>query len=991
MWIERIEFVGFGNLVNQKIEFSRSKLNLVVESNEYGKSTIGDAIWAVLFDYPDTRTSAKKLSDREARQPAAGGPYKVCLDIVHKDRSLRIVRDFAAKTVRVFDQNKGDIDVTTDYLSGPTQDDLGQKLTGMSRDLFRNTFFVGQGDLDSNALNEADDLSPLLQSLADSSGAATTSATAVSVLETALAHFPYQGIRVRADKLLQQLESEQERLQVVLSELSSEHEGAQIEFGKLTELENKIQSIDMQSKASDYFQLCMEAADVDSRLIKAQERVLRVNDLKTQLAKLSEFKEFPVERSRSVEELWTKRESRLSDHQRMELELKLKEKQVQARQLEIREKWEDVNQFTVEDAQNISSLARTLGEVKGEISDSKRKRDDEAVRVKEVGVELDKLSSVRSALLNLDARDMDNAQAYNAMITAARDQIRECEGTVWRARQILPEIEEQRKGKLSSCRNSFFAQGILFVIFAGLVGAMMSVFHMTWSDPRLLASVVPLLVVAGWVLFTFMQLGAAKSYRAEDAKKAKDDEQSGTDKGTELHQKIMGLEIRLDDLARKAGITSGAELTKHIQSYGTASAQLKDLDLLDQMLDGRESHLVKLAGQLEPYFTKAKRNADKITSELAFKLADDINQFLEESRTVSSSSGALDHHRSELKFLADEIKDIDAQLKEHFDIAKVEHPGDPAVGYQEFTAALKSYRQWESLMSELGRMEQDTTSDLPVGELPSIVSKLETRRKTLWSKIEDLIARYPDIGQLAPPLESPTVSGSSAELPAGEAALDEMRKQREELLVKTRAATGNYDERYVRTVEELEDLEFDIEHVRRGKSALELARDTFLRLSEETHSHWSSRLNEISKEMLQSLSTDFESFHFDPELRLTARRKGQSEPLQPANINSQASGGTREQLHLLARMVVAKHLAEQSALPIILDEPFSESDDGRFLSVMRFLLGTMVGQHQVILFSCHHNRHQWLVDQLSEEQRDLVQQCRLEPLAVMSDATSSSL
>ncbi len=990
MWIERIEFIGFGNLVNQKIEFSRTRLNLVVESNEYGKSTIGDAIWAVLFDYPDTRTTAKKIGDREAKQPAAGGAYKVCLDVVDKERSLRIVRDFAAKTVRVFDQNKGDIDVTSDYLSGPTQDDLGQKLTGMSRDLFRNTFFVGQGDLDSNALNQADDLSPLLQSLADSSGAATTSATAVAVLESALAHFPYQGIRVRADKLLQQLETEQERLHDLLTELSSEHEGAQIEFGKLAELESKIQSIEMKSRVSDYFQLCMDAADLDSRLIKAQERVLRVNDLKTQMAKLNEFKDFPVERSRSVEELWTKRQSRLSDHQRMEVDLKLKDKQMQARQLEIREKWEGVNQFTVEDAQNISSLARTLSEVKGEVSDSKKKRDDEAVRVKEVGVELDKLSGVRSALLNLDARDLDNAQAYNAMIVAAREQIRECEGTVWRARQILPEIEEQRKSKLSSCRNSFVAQGILFVIFAGLVGAMMSVFHLGASDPRLLASLVPLVVVVGWGLFTFMQLGAAKAYRADDARKAKEDEQSGTDKGTELHQKIMGLEIRLDDLARKAGITSGAELTKHIQSYGSSSAQLKDLDLLDQMIDGRESHLVKLTGQLEPYFTKAKRSADNITSELAFKLADDINHFLEESRTVSASSGSLEHLRSELKFLADELQDIDAQLKEHFANAKLEHPDDVTLGYEEFTSALNKYRQWESLMTELGRMDQDTTSDLPVGELPAIVAKLESQRKALWTKIEDLISKYPDIGQLAPPMESPAHQVAIADADSPELSVEELRAKREDLLVKTRSATKNYDEKYLRTVEELEDLELDIEHVRRGKSALELARDTFQRLSDETHSHWSSRLNEISKEMLQSLSTDFESLHFDPELRLTARRKGQSEPLQPANINSQASGGTREQLHLLARMVVAKHLAEQSALPIILDEPFSESDDDRFLSVMRFLLSTIVGQHQVILFSCHHKRHQWLIDQLSEEQRNLVQQCRLQPLTMMSDAASPS-
>ena len=149
-------------------------------------------------------------------------------------------------------------------------------------------------------------------------------------------------------------------------------------------------------------------------------------------------------------------------------------------------------------------------------------------------------------------------------------------------------------------------------------------------------------------------------------------------------------------------------------------------------------------------------------------------------------------------------------------------------------------------------------------------------------------------------------------------------------------------------------------------------------MSVETHLHWSSQLNEISKEMLGRLNTDFESLQFDPDLKMTARRKGVSEPLQPSNIYSQLSIGTREQLFWLARMSISRLLSKNVPLPIILDEPFSEADDKRFATMMGFLIDVLLKEHQVIVLSCHHMRHQWLTNELNAEQKKLLHTCQLE-------------
>jgi uncharacterized protein YhaN len=984
MWIESIELEGFGNLTGEKIEFREDRLNLVLEGNEYGKSTIAEAIWAVLYDYPPgQRTSESKLKERDARKPLAAGTFKACLDIVHKDRKLRVVRDFNEKTVRVFDRSKGDSEVTTEFLSGPNRDDVGLKLTGMSRDLFRRTCFVGQRELAEYGFAGDLDLSALLQSIADGSGSATTTAaTALSALDDALSHFSYMGKKYKVDRLVAELSARRDELAERVTRLEADRARAGEDLKRLAELEKALADEDKRIKSAEYFHLCLEAAELDSRLMKAQERLLRVSDLKRQLGELSGCENFPIERYRKVQELWTTRFARLSDYERLKGELDAKEKHARAREMEIRERWEGLSQFSTDDGQMIASTARTLQNVLIELEEAEQKRKGELEQVKLEKIDLDNLSGVRRALLNLDARDIDDAYAYNAMINSAREQIGECERSVWRARMIQQEIDEQRKTKAASYRNIAILLAFVIVFLAAVYGGVVVGLKLAVTHPISIgAAACALGAVITLAVNCFLML-QARAYRLGDYERAREDEQRQSALGQELHSKIMGLEIKLEDIARKAGVSNGAELVKFIQTYATAAPRLKDLDLLEQLVLSRQTHVIKLRGELESYFEKSGRNPADATPENALKLVDDINSYHDELRAFQSSTGLLDHKSSEVTFLQDQIRDLDVELKDHFQQARVPHAEEVELGYKEFLEAAQKYRRWEGLKTELERMHQDTTSDLVAGELPAIIERLQVQRDNAWATMQEIVARCPDLGDSPPPDLDPKNPNLVRELAALKADLEELRRERDELAVRVRAATKEYDDHYVSTVEELELLEHDLANINRSRAALELARSAFSRMSEETHTHWSARLNEIAKHMLSALSTDYEDLHFDAELRLTARRRGQTEPLQTAHIRGQLSGGTREQLHLLARLAVSLYLSHEEPLPIILDEPFSESDDERFLRMMRFILTVLVKRHQVILFTCHESRHNWLLDKLESEHRDLIEVCRLKPSAV---------
>lgn len=124
MWVERVELTGYGGIQGESVLFAQEKLNLMVEPNEYGKSTMATAIWSILFDFNDDKLSqnygpesSDHLSQREARRPKVGNIYSARMDVSALERRLTIVRDFQSKTFQVFDRDRNNIEVTNQFKS----------------------------------------------------------------------------------------------------------------------------------------------------------------------------------------------------------------------------------------------------------------------------------------------------------------------------------------------------------------------------------------------------------------------------------------------------------------------------------------------------------------------------------------------------------------------------------------------------------------------------------------------------------------------------------------------------------------------------------------------------------------------------------------------------------------------------------------------------------------------------------------------------------
>ncbi len=140
--------------------------------------------------------------------------------------------------------------------------------------------------------------------------------------------------------------------------------------------------------------------------------------------------------------------------------------------------------------------------------------------------------------------------------------------------------------------------------------------------------------------------------------------------------------------------------------------------------------------------------------------------------------------------------------------------------------------------------------------------------------------------------------------------------------------------------------------------------------SHETYADWSVQLNKISTELLQQLSGEIEMLEFSKDLHLKVKLRNHQNIFESKDIITKLSTGTKEQIHWMARLIISRFLSSLEPLPIFLDEPFSEADDARFMGIMSFLIDSILANNQVVIFSCHQQRHQWLKQQLDAAHQD---------------------
>ena len=154
---------SFGKLDRQKLELGGG-LNIIEAHNEGGKSTWAGFLKAMLYGI-DTRDRDKKghLADKNRYQPWSGAPMEGEITLEWQGRDITIRR--SKKGNSAFGSFSAVYTGTQEPVPGMTGDNCGELLTGVGRDVFERSAFIGQSGV---AINSAPELEKRIAALVSS-------------------------------------------------------------------------------------------------------------------------------------------------------------------------------------------------------------------------------------------------------------------------------------------------------------------------------------------------------------------------------------------------------------------------------------------------------------------------------------------------------------------------------------------------------------------------------------------------------------------------------------------------------------------------------------------------------------------------------------------------------------------------------------------------------------------------------------------------------
>jgi uncharacterized protein YhaN len=973
MKITRIDFEGFGALTNRTIDFDTDKLNLVVEANEFGKSTMVEATWAILYGLPE----------KDTYKPwKEGATYSASMDLEIGEKKLRIIRDFDSESVQVLDLNFGLRDVTPQYLGNENEDQVGFKLLGMNRDTFRNTCLVGQRHLEINHMTDSTAVAAEIQGIADSSSPDTKVSAGLQTISQTLSRFMHGNRLCHINELLRELEGQRSDLMKRMRSMDAERGQCREWFSEIqaideklrTPAESKEQEQEQELIDEDQPQVASAAESAEAESLREELRVIEaaIQKLRNQEQKKQALLEAasihtddgPISQEQMdfLMRLWDKQEAIVNDMNMLHEYMEPHHAEIASRESEVLDRYTDykgLDQFTNSEAQTISTYAVNLFNLVKQMDDMKAKNPEFATLVNN-GAGTGEYEAAKAKLNQFDGltpEEVEEAKSYASLLVAFKEQASET------ARKL-----SETKGKSSELQNDRSKARIFNL---ARVAGLLVVSILMLAAPSILSAMkvaLPQPVVAGslilgllTMLISFFFLGRVLNttyFKQDEHDSLGQDVQKLEIAMSKGEEKVLNLENKLGALAVKCGIPDKKQFVAKLQQQALAPSQKEtDEEQLRQLFLTKQQNCKRLQSDLAYFFNKAGLATMEIEPQSAIALSENINDFRKDIAELQERRASMYDHDERMRQMEEDLSLTEANILEFLEQNGLACEGSFEVAKNQVTSLIDYFENRNSPHPDLAEIDEGYGDE---SARHNTQQELIERHIAASTKLEAHLARENSApkANVQKPRVTPTVELMSSK------EVEELRNKKEDLTVKIRTTLKSRDELYLDTLEELNRVDHEIVISKRAKLALELAYEMLKQSSHETYADWSVQLNKISNELLQQLSGEIEMLEFSKDLHLKVKLRNHQNIFESKDIITKLSTGTKEQIHWMARLIISRFLSSLEPLPIFLDEPFSEADDARFMGIMSFLIDSILPNNQVVIFSCHQQRHQWLKQQL---------------------------
>jgi uncharacterized protein YhaN len=929
--VVRLRADGFGALKGEWT-FSPERVNVVLDDNERGKSSLFAAIAAALYGLEADKRSHRVLTPLERWRPWGGGPFRVTLDVDAAHGRYTITRDFDRGTVAVFDRTGSE--VTGDFLEGRDEFPVGKRLLGLDAAEFEKSALILQGDLDQvvpgdEKARRASTLKGRLENAADTHIGDTNATEALKVLEEALRRYDAHELEFTGtvDNALKQLAAKRESVEVEIRELDATLVVAQAPLDTLHQLTQEERRLQGALRELENERRAGLASDVRRQLEEHEKAMVEVGRLEQEASDLAGTANLSPNAEAELRETIARHEEALRGIEA--LESRRREELAREREAIAAERKElaAFDAFTSEEADRCVGQAAELRHLT---------MQDALLR--------HQVFELRDGLAGkgYDPEQAQHQQQRFAGLPADRLKLLRQQSELNLLFQTeSASLEQQRTGATETLRAVDAARGarrtpgwiLLALGAAGLVagGAVLA-----FGGSRTLG--VALLAAGGAVAVAGVGLLALGGRtRGEERDEALSTLAEAQSRLNQLHRRRAENDTGLMELGRLMGYRDHVDLMRQWNDYARMLEDAGPLVRAQEQLESAEKRRQQILDEAKPLLRIV---GDKtVTPELLEKVAYDARRSVNARQRLADLERGFGWVEEEKRVLEGAARGMKERA-----IRQIQAAGIP----------YDAERPWVHHVEELKRrMEARVRYSMIVEELvPAARRRLHADHEVSQRRrqLEMLLA-----GGDLPAKARPTAE-LEGEVKQTRSKLEEAQRRRSDVRVEVEEVWRRHAQRRPDLTLAQERLGRAIERARRFKQSVEIARDTIQRVAVDTHRKWADFLNERVGEILHSFGTSVEGLRFGEDLDFSVQLEG-GPLVARGKAHAQLSSGARDQLYLAVRLGISEFLSRgKTPLPLLLDDVFATSDDDRLRAGMRALIESFGAGHQVLITTCHRVR-----------------------------------
>ncbi|HKQ56284.1 MAG TPA: AAA family ATPase [Candidatus Eisenbacteria bacterium] len=943
MRILRLKLDGFGALKGE-ITFDPGRVGLLVDDNERGKSTVLAAIHAGLYGLETDKRTNRPTTPLDRWRPWGGGSYRVEIDVECGGDRYTVSRDFDRGTVAVW--NAQGQEVTADFREGKDEFPVGKKLCGLDADEFAKCALVRQDDLDGVVpLDERDrrnsTLHARLENAADTRGGDTNATEALKVLDGAIRKYTATEVDSTGtvDTAIQRLELKRGTLETDLNTL--EHDFAQIAapLEMLVSLDQEEKTAHDRMRELDHARRDVLAGDVRRQIAENDRLRADLERLRAEAESLGHVAHMPANAETDFRETVTRHEdavrhlAALESRRQEELAREREKRQAELGGLAV------YAGARVQDADRCVALASELRQVAEEDSSVRTSVFTLRETLASQGIDPERIQMLTAKFGSLSEIEQRLIRSHSQRALDYQTEVADLERARTDSTEILREIDMLRhRWRLPGWFTT--ALGIAAAL-AGAVIPALGGLRSLWV-PMLASGAF--LMVGGLVL---LMIGdRARSLDRTSALRQLSDAQRRLNQMREQRAE-SGLDV--GDLATRMGFRDQIDLMREWGEYerliGDSGPALRAQDRLAALETRRKTALASATELLGRFGGGPAQPAELDRVAQAIRQSLSVRDKLTD---LEAGWSWLDDERHVAEATVSGLEERAARMLETAGLAH-----DPKRSWADHATDLATRAQSRArhalLVGEL--IPQAERRVLPPGKLAELETQLEMiDAERPATAEEDDAPEAPAAAGPRTPLEIDTESRRLREV------LDRLQKRRTELRLEVEEVWRRYHQDHPEKSSQLERVDHALRHARRFKASIDLARETIQQVATDTHRRWAEFLNVRVKELVQGFGAGIEQLRFGDDLDFSIKPAGGPHSAR-GKADLALSAGAKDQLYLAVRLAICEYLSRgQVPLPLLLDDPFAASDDGRVRAGMRILIERFAPSHQVLVLTCHKSR-----------------------------------